>query len=355
MAELRFEQVSKQFSGMARPAVDHCSFEVEDGQFIVLLGPSGCGKTTLMKMVNRLYDPSSGTIYWDGKDIQQINVTELRRQIGYVIQQIGLFPHMTVAQNVQVVPKLLGWKQARMDDRTDELLAQVDLPPAQYRDRYPSQLSGGQQQRVGVARALAGDPDLILMDEPFGAVDAITRTSLQDEMLHLQNQLKKTILFVTHDVDEALRLADQIVIMRAGKIVQYASPIEILTRPTDEFVHELIGADDMVRQLGLVRVESIMQRLPNDFQRNGHPTVGVDQTLRDALSIFLRSDTEALVVLDGERPAGLVTLQDIRHSTDNGQVAHASEPARTAIPAGARRNGEERGEEQRMGESSGSA
>jgi osmoprotectant transport system ATP-binding protein len=352
MAELRFEQVSKQFSGMARPAVDHCSFEVEDGQFIVLLGPSGCGKTTLMKMVNRLYDPSSGTIYWDGKDIQQINVTELRRQIGYVIQQIGLFPHMTVAQNVQVVPKLLGWKQARMDDRTDELLAQVDLPPAQYRDRYPSQLSGGQQQRVGVARALAGDPDLILMDEPFGAVDAITRTSLQDEMLHLQNQLKKTILFVTHDVDEALRLADQIVIMRAGKIVQYASPIEILTRPTDEFVHELIGADDMVRQLGLVRVESIMQRLPNDFQRNGHPTVGVDQTLRDALSIFLRSDTEALVVLDGERPAGLVTLQDIRHSTDNSQVAQASETTRAALPPGARRNGEGRREEPRM-ESSG--
>ncbi len=324
MAELRFEQVSKQFSGMARPAVDNCSFAVEDGQFIVLLGPSGCGKTTLMKMVNRLYDPSSGTIYWDGKDIQQIRATELRRQIGYVIQQIGLFPHMTVAQNVQVVPKLLGWKQARMDERADELLAQVDLPPEQYRDRYPSQLSGGQQQRVGVARALAGDPDLILMDEPFGAVDAITRTSLQDEMLRLQDQLKKTILFVTHDVDEALRLADKIVIMRAGQVVQYTTPIEILTKPANAFVRELIGADDMVRQLGLVRVASIMQTLPNDFQQNGHPTVGVGQTLREALSIFLRSDTDALVVLDGQRPAGLVTLHDIRTSTDNGDGARAS-------------------------------
>lgn len=323
MAELRFEQVSKQFSGMARPAVDNCSFSVDDGQFIVLLGPSGCGKTTLMKMVNRLYDPSSGTIYWDGKDIQQINATALRRQIGYVIQQIGLFPHMTVAQNVQVVPKLLGWKQARMDERADELLAQVDLPPEQYRDRYPSQLSGGQQQRVGVARALAGDPDLILMDEPFGAVDAITRTSLQDEMMRLQGQLKKTILFVTHDVDEALRLADQIVIMRAGKVVQYAPPIEILTKPADAFVRELIGADDMVRQLGLVRVASIMQALPRDFQQNGHPTVGVGQTLREALSIFLRSDTDALVVLDGKRPAGLVTLHDIRASTDNGDGSRA--------------------------------
>ncbi len=318
MAELRFEQVSKQFSGMERPAVNNCTFAVDDGQFIVLLGPSGCGKTTLMKMVNRLYDPSSGTIYWDGKDIQQIHATELRRQIGYVIQQIGLFPHMTVAQNVQVVPKLLGWKQARMDERSDELLAQVDLPPEQYRDRYPSQLSGGQQQRVGVARALAGDPDLILMDEPFGAVDAITRTSLQDEMLRLQGQLKKTILFVTHDVDEALRLADKIVIMRAGQVVQYATPIEILTKPANAFVRELIGADDMVRQLGLVRVASIMQTLPTDFQQNGHPTVGVGQTLREALSIFLRSDTDALVVLDGKRPAGLVTLHDIRTSTDNG-------------------------------------
>jgi len=317
MAEVRFEQVSKQFSGMARPAVNNCSFVADNGQFIVFLGPSGCGKTTLMKMVNRLHDPSSGTIYWDGKDIQQLGVTALRRQIGYVIQQVGLFPHMSVAQNIQVVPKLLGWKQARMDARADELLAQVDLPPEQYRNRYPAQLSGGQQQRVGVARALAGDPDLILMDEPFGAVDAITRTSLQNEMLRLQGRLKKTILFVTHDVDEALRLADKIVIMRDGKVVQYAPPIEILSNPADEFVRELIGADDIVRQLGLVRVSSIMQPLPAAFQRNGDPTVAPDQTLREALSIFLRGSSDTLVVLDGERPAGLVTLHDLRRSTES--------------------------------------
>jgi osmoprotectant transport system ATP-binding protein len=342
MAELRFENVHKQFRGMERPAVDGCSFAVDDGQFTVLLGPSGCGKTTLMKMVNRLYDPSSGTIYWDGKDIQQINATELRRQIGYVIQQIGLFPHMTVADNVKVVPKLLGWKQSRMDERADELLAQVDLPPDQYRDRYPAQLSGGQQQRVGVARALAGDPDLILMDEPFGAVDAITRTTLQDEMLRLQDQLQKTILFVTHDVDEALRLADRIVIMRAGKVVQYDTPIEILTNPTDEFVRELIGADDMVRQLGLMRVESVMQSLPGNYRRNGHPTIGAEQSLRDALSIFLRTDTDALLVLDNEQPAGLVTLQDIRVSTDNGNgngKPAAEAPQYEAAPVAAESRG----------------
>ncbi|MCB1092088.1 MAG: ATP-binding cassette domain-containing protein, partial [Verrucomicrobiae bacterium] len=173
----------------------------------------GCGKTTLMKMVNRLYDPSAGTLYWDRRDIQQINATELRRQIGYVIQQIGLFPHMTVADNVKVVPKLLGWKAARMAERADELLAQVDLPPDQYRDRYPAQLSGGQQQRVGVARALAGDPDLILMDEPFGALDPVTRQNMQDLLVDLWRDIEATVFFITHDVSEAVYLADRVYIL----------------------------------------------------------------------------------------------------------------------------------------------
>lgn len=324
MGTLRFDHVTKQFPGMDRLAVDDCSLTVDDGEFIVLLGPSGCGKTTLLKMVNRLYDPSSGTIYLDDQDIQQANVTQLRRQIGYVIQQVGLFPHMTVAQNIRVVPELLGWEKSRMGERVDELLALVDLPPAQYRARYPSQLSGGQQQRVGVARALAGDPDLILMDEPFGAVDAITRTSLQDEMLKLQRQLRKTILFVTHDVDEALRLADRIVIMRSGKIVQYDTPIDILSQPADAFVNELVGGDDMVRQLGLVRVESAMQDLPATFHLNGQPTIACDQNLREALSQLLRTNAGALIVLDDEIPTGLLTLDDIRakaEESDNAETA----------------------------------
>ena len=312
MAEVRFDQVSKEFPGMVRPAVDACSLTVHNGEFIVLLGPSGCGKTTLLKMVNRLYDPSAGAIYLDDTDIQAINVTALRRQIGYVIQQVGLFPHMTVAQNISVVPTLLHWDQARIQERVDELLTLVDLPPAHYRHRYPSQLSGGQQQRVGVARALAGDPALILMDEPFGAVDAITRTALQDAMLHLQRRLHKTILFVTHDVEEALRLADKIVIMREGKIVQYDTPIAILSQPADAFVNELMGGDDMVRQLGLVRVASAMSELPTHFHPHGQPTIGCDQSLREALSKLLRTNVPALLVLDEDAPVGLLTLDQIR-------------------------------------------
>lgn len=317
MSTVRFEHVSKEFPGMHRLAVDDCSLTVDDGEFIVLLGPSGCGKTTLLKMVNRLYDPSAGAIYLDDQDIQRVNVTQLRRQIGYVIQQVGLFPHMTVAQNVRVVPELLRWDRSRSNARVDELLALVDLPPEQYRDRYPSQLSGGQQQRVGVARALAGDPALILMDEPFGAVDAITRASLQDEMVTLQRQLHKTILFVTHDVDEALRLADRIVIMREGKIVQFDSPIDILSQPADAFVNELVGGDDMVRQLGLVRVESAMSALPLSFRFAGQPTIDCNHNLREALSRLLRTNAPALVVTDRNAPTGLLTLDDIRATTES--------------------------------------
>jgi osmoprotectant transport system ATP-binding protein len=241
-----------------------------------------------------------------------MDATELRRQIGYVIQQIGLFPHMTVAKNIAIVPDLLKWPKDEINARVDELLTLVDLPPEEYRDRYPSQMSGGQRQRVGVARALAGDPGVILMDEPFGAIDAITRTGLQDEMLHLQHRLKKTIVFVTHDVEEALRLADKIVIMREGKIVQYDSPFNILSHPADQFVRDLVGADDMVRQLSLIRVETAMEPLPSDFSKNGYPPIAYDADLRTALSILLSTHTDALTVMDDETPLGLLTLQNIQ-------------------------------------------
>lgn len=312
MGAIRFEHVSKEFPGMRRPAVNDCSLNVTEGEFVVFLGPSGCGKTTLMKMVNRLYDPSAGTIYLDESDIQQINSTELRRRIGYVIQQIGLFPHMTVAQNISVVPKLLHWEKERIQKRVDELLELVDLPPADYRRRYPAQLSGGQQQRVGVARALAGDPAVILMDEPFGAVDAITRESLQDEMLKLQRQLHKTILFVTHDVDEALRLADRIVIMQAGQIVQYATPLEILGNPANDFVNQLVGGDDMVRQLSLMRVEAAMQKVRSTSLLNGQLTIEQGRSLREALSLLLRGDTKKLIVTENGQQTGQLSLEDIR-------------------------------------------
>ncbi len=314
MSAIRFENVSRQFAGMVRPSVDNCSFEVEEGSFVVLLGPSGCGKTTLLKMVNRLYEPTTGRIYIDGVDIRKVKVTTLRQRIGYVIQQAGLFPHMTVAQNVAVVPTLLGWSREQIAPRVDELLTLIELPPDEYRDRYPSQLSGGQQQRVGLARALAGNPRLMLMDEPFGAIDAITRAGLQIEMLRLQRQLKKTILFVTHDVEEALRLADKIVIMQAGQIVQYDTPFTILTQPANPFVHNLVGADDMVRQLSLLRVESAMADIPVNYHRNGEPTIDAQDDLRSALSLLLRTGVQALTVLHDARAVGILSLEHIRDS-----------------------------------------
>ncbi|MBD2060164.1 ABC transporter ATP-binding protein [Oculatella sp. FACHB-28] len=318
MSAIRFDQVTLRFPGAARPAVDHCDCEIESGKLVVILGPSGCGKTTLLKMVNRLYEPTSGRIYLDDADVRQLKVTKLRQQIGYVIQQSGLFPHMTVAQNIAVVPKLLGWSRSKTQLRIDELLTLIELPPQEYRDRYPAQLSGGQQQRVGLARALAGDPNVMLMDEPFGAIDAITRASLQDEILRLQRQLKKTILFVSHDVEEALRLADKILIMQAGHIIQYDTPFNILTKPVNDFVYNLMGADDMVRQLSLLRVETAMVNAPEGFSQNGEPTIARDESLRHALSLILRTGAQKLTVLDNGSAVGVLTLEHIRDSASLG-------------------------------------
>ena len=312
MKAIRFDRVSKQFPGASHPSVDECSFEVEAGQFVTLLGPSGCGKTTLLKMVNRLYEPTGGTIIIDDTDVRQLPVTELRRQIGYVIQQTGLFPHLTVAQNIATVPTLLKWPKDKIAARVDELLALIDLSPDEYRGRYPAQLSGGQQQRIGLARALAADPGVILMDEPFSAIDAINRESLQDEMLRLQRKVRKTILFVTHDVDEALRLADKIVVLRLGKVVQYDTPFNILTRPADAFVAELLGADDIVRRLGLLRVEGAMTPLARETRLDGAPEVTADETLREALSALLRTDAPELIVRQGDRAVGRLALDQIR-------------------------------------------
>lgn len=318
MSAIRFDQVSLQFPNAPRPAVDRCSCEVASGKLVVILGPSGCGKTTLLKMVNRLYEPTAGKIYIDGTEIHQFKATTLRQRIGYVIQQSGLFPHMTVAQNIAVVPKLLGWSRPQIQARIDELLMLVELPPQEYRNRYPAQLSGGQQQRIGLARALAGDPQVMLMDEPFGAIDAITRTSLQDEILRLQRQLQKTILFVSHDVEEALRLADYLLILQKGQVVQYDTPFNVLTKPANDFVHTLMGADDMVRQLSLLRVETAMTRLPTDYTQNGTPTIDRADSLRHALSLLLKTGAPKLTVLDQGAPIGILTLEHIRNSASLG-------------------------------------
>ncbi len=315
MSAIRFNSVTKTFPDAASPAIRSCSFTVPSGSFVVLLGPSGCGKTTSLKIVNRLYEPTSGTVTVGGTDIRELEPTVLRRRIGYVIQQIGLFPHMTVAQNIAVVPDLLGWSQDRQQHRVQEMLTLVELPPDEYCGRYPGQLSGGEQQRVGVARALAGDPEVVLMDEPFGAIDAITRATLQDELLRLQRKLQKTILFVTHDVEEALRLADSIVIMRQGRVVQTGTPLEILTQPVDDFVRELVGADDMVRQLSLLRVDRAMEDLPEHFGDTQNPTIPCYENLRRALSLLLQSGAAMLTVVEEGVPIGLLTLDNIRSST----------------------------------------
>src|SRR4051812_17988214 len=257
-AAIVFEEVIKRFPGNPRPAVAGVTLSVPEGHLVVLLGPSGCGKTTLLRLVNRLIEHDSGTILVSGRDIDSLPPTELRRGIGYVIQSVGLFPHMRVENNIAVVPRLLGWDSARISRRTDELLPLVGLPPAEYRRRYPSQLSGGQQQRVGLARAMAADPAIMLMDEPFAAIDNITRRRLQDELLDIQSKVRKTILFVTHDVEEAIRLADKIAVMREGHVVQYDTPLNILSAPADSFVAELVGAGDVLRRLSLLDVQHAM-------------------------------------------------------------------------------------------------
>jgi len=326
MPAISFRHVIKAF-GPAEPAVRDVTFDIEEGEFVVLLGPSGCGKTTLLRMVNRLIEPTSGEILVNGREIHQIRITELRRHIGYVIQQVGLFPHMTVAQNIAVVPRLLGWPRNRIRARTDELLDLVALPPDQYRRRYPRQLSGGQQQRVGIARAMAADPTVMLMDEPFGAIDAITRTDLQDELLSIQKKVAKSVIFVTHDVEEALRLADRIAVMRTGEVVQYDSPFHLLTSPADDFVRELLGADDVLRQLSLISVTAVMEPL-NGWQPDGTLTVADTADVRRALSSLIAHGASEAAVTDGEgTPVGRVTLQAILR-----EAAHPEDSPAASTP-----------------------
>jgi osmoprotectant transport system ATP-binding protein len=318
--EIVCEDVTKQFPNESRPAVDQVSFKVEAGSLIILLGPSGCGKTTLLKMINRLYEPTSGKIRIGGIEVHDLPATELRRQIGYVIQQVGLFPHMTIDRNISVVPNLLGWERQKTEDRVGMLLDMVGLPQA-YRIKYPRQLSGGEQQRVGLARALAADPSILLMDEPFAAIDAITRDCLQEELLEIHHKVHKTTLFVTHDVEEAFRLADKIVVLKAGKLVQYGTPLEIVTRPQNEFVQELVGTRNMLRRLSLINVQSVLngraswasgQALSN-LHLNQTVTVHPEDNLRSVLSLFLDSEANAVEVVDqSNRQVGKITFADLR-------------------------------------------
>ena len=359
-ATVEFRHVSKQYGPQG--AVVDLSLTVPAGDICVLVGPSGCGKTTSLKMVNRLVEPSSGQVLIDGQDIMRVEVTELRRRIGYVIKQIGLFPHQTIADNVATVPRLLGWPKARVQNRVEELLELVGLDPGRVRDRYPSQLSGGERQRVGVARAMAAEPPVMLMDEPFGAVDPIVRERLQNEFLRLHRALGTTVLFVTHDIDEAIKMGTRVAVMQqGGHLAQYAPPTELLLHPANDFVGRFVGTDRGLKRLtlltvaeakiqsgvvarvgegaraawrraleaespwvllldrddrpqGWMRVEQLAREGPltADSMDASSPLVHYETTLRDALSMLLASAVQTAVVVDERgRYAGILTLDEL--------------------------------------------
>jgi len=298
-AEIVFDHVTKRYGESPRPAVDDLSITIPAGEICVLIGPSGGGKSTAMRMVNRLISITEGDITIDGRSVNELDVVELRRGIGYVIQQIGLFPHMTIEANVATVPRLLGWDKARTRARVGELLELVGLDAKEHGKRYPAQLSGGQRQRVGLARAMAADPPLMLMDEPFGAIDPITRERLQNDFLRLHREVRKTVIFVTHDIDEAIKMGDRVCLLRqGGKLAQYDTPEAILASPADEFVAEFVGTDRGLKRLALRHVSDV-ELLPGDA--NGAlASCSPDTTLRDALSAMLTAGGTEIAVRDDD-------------------------------------------------------
>ena len=367
---IRLENITKQYGGTEEPAVNNLTMDVLRGEVLVLVGPSGCGKSTTLRLINRLIEPTSGKIYLDGEDVTDINPSALRRKIGYVIQQVGLFPHRTIAENIATVPKLLGWDKKRIDERIDELLELVSMDPATYRERYPKELSGGQAQRVGVARALAADPDVLLMDEPFGAIDPITRDRLQNEFLRLQQDLKKTIVFVTHDIDEAIKMGNKIAILREGsEIAQLDTPEAILAEPADDFVENFLGSGAILKSLTLAKIKDMelhqvpvlkapvmrdkaletlqesndstailldandkplrwidqaaLNRTSQPIEKSGRP-IAVDlqpeDTLQDALTVMLQSSTGLAAVTDRKGTyLGCATIESLANLIVSGQ------------------------------------
>ena len=307
---IELDAVTKRFPRAERPAVDRLTLSVPAGEVCVLIGPSGCGKTTTMRMINRMIEPDSGRIAVNGRDVMALDAVELRRSVGYVIQHVGLFPHWSITDNVATVPRLLGWDEARIKRRVDELLALVGMDPARDGSRFPRELSGGQKQRIGVARALAADPPVMLMDEPFGAIDPITRKHLQDEFLKILHALKKTIVFVTHDIDEALKVGDRIAILRDGALVQYDTPQAILVRPANAFVESFVGADRALKRLALVRCDTAVQPLDGNTPAQ---YIAGEASLRDALSAMLAAGVDRLAVVGANGALlGAVTLHDMR-------------------------------------------
>jgi osmoprotectant transport system ATP-binding protein len=293
---IRFNGVTKTYEGAPGPAVDDLTLEIPSGQVVVIIGPSGCGKSTTLRMINRLVEPDEGSVSQDGRDVAELPPEELRRSMGYAIQGVGLFPHWTVAENIRVVPSLLGWEAPRVESRVTELLELVGLDAESYADKYPDELSGGEAQRVGVARALAADPPVLLMDEPFGAVDPLTRDRLQTEFSAIQARLKKTVVFVTHDIDEAVKLGDRIAIMREGRLVQYDTPERVLAYPADEFVADFVGDERALKRLSLAPVSEALD--PPDGPIDSAGTVAMSATLRAALARIIELGVPVVGVTD---------------------------------------------------------
>jgi osmoprotectant transport system ATP-binding protein len=326
-ATIRLDNVGKQYPD-GTVAVERLTLEAAPGEVTVLIGPSGCGKSTVLRMVNRLIEPTSGRVIVDGEDVIGADPVALRRRIGYVIQHVGLFPHQPVRANIGTVPRLLGWPRRRIDERVDELLNLVGLEPARFAGRYPHELSGGQQQRVGVARALAADPVVMLMDEPFSAVDPIARSRLQEEFRRLQSSVRKTILLVTHDLDEAIRLGDRIAVLAGhGRLRQYATPAALLAEPADAFVREFVGADRGIKRLavtpippGALRPLSIMDSV------DGVPGVPLEASLREALAAILAGPGR-VVVRDGDTALGVLEIDDVYRALHAADVAPSASEA----------------------------
>jgi osmoprotectant transport system ATP-binding protein len=321
-ATIQLLDVTKTYPGQLAPAVDHITLEIAAGEIVVLVGPSGCGKTTTMKMINRLIEPTSGRILIGGTDVLKLDADEHRRNVGYVIQQIGLFPHMRIAENIGLVPRMLGWSRSKTAERVEELLEVVGLPAGEYARRYPRELSGGQQQRVGVARALAADPPVMLMDEPFGATDPITRDRLQNEFLRLQGEMGKTIVFVTHDFDEALKMGDRIAVLGPRSVIaQYDTPEAILASPANDYVASFIGSGGQLKRLALMLLrDAVLRPVP---ARRDLPVITVEATLHDALDLMLENGREKVLVADGEAGGGQM-LGSIR--MDDLMAAISDEP-----------------------------
>ena len=316
--KIHLDRVAKVYPGSKTAAVEELTLDVFEGEILVLVGPSGCGKSTTLRLINRMIEPSAGRILLDGEDVTKGNADKLRRRIGYVIQQIGLFPHQTISENIATVPRMVGWDKKQAQERTEELLEMVGLDPEQYRDRYPKELSGGQAQRVGVARALGADPDIMLMDEPFGAIDPITRERLQNEFLRLQSQLRKTIVFVTHDIDEAIKMGDRIAILgERSKIRQIDTPERILAYPVDDFVNDFIGNGSTIKGLNFLKVGS-------SLTLSDYPSISISDSAQDGLRL-LESSGEDWIILTDERGAPTRWL-DREALTGDGDLAQAGDP-----------------------------